>query len=138
MPGPSDETMLAMRRLALDVHVELAIAGLPDANGLSPKISHGTRIELDILDDEDAGVAVTWSAHPALSGAAVQALRDQNLSSPTLPRSHAVSEAMLPAIAAILTTAGFTLVDPDNDVDPTSLRVVAAPPDGGTIAMLER
>lgn len=137
MTGPSDQTMAAMRRLAGQVQDELALAGLPSATGAHRLVSQGARVEIDALDDDDPGVVVSWRPHPSLAGAADRAVAARDVGAGTMQRFGEIERAMGPALAAVLSSAGFVL-DADADLPPTLLRVTAAPPDGGTAGLLER
>ncbi|WP_329135262.1 hypothetical protein OG552_21290 [Streptomyces sp. NBC_01476] len=136
MEPPSDETMAAMRRLAGEVQDELLIAGLPSAGGLHPLVAQGVIVELDVLGDDDAAVSVHWRPHPSLANAAARAAAARDVSAGTMQRLGQVGTAMLPAIAGILSTAGFTL-DTDEDIAAGAVRVLAAPDGGGTARLLE-
>jgi len=133
---PSDQTMAAMRRLAGQVHDELLLAGLPSAVGQHPLVAQGVVVELDIIDDGDPGVGAHWRPHPSLANAATRAAAARDEADGTMRRLGEVDRAMLPAIAALLTTAGFSLDTSDEDWIRTAVRVVAAPADGGTVRLL--
>ncbi|MCL2550676.1 MAG: hypothetical protein FWE75_00860 [Actinomycetia bacterium] len=137
MNGPSDRTLVAMRRLAAQVQDELALAGLPVAAGLHQLVSQGVRVEIDALDDDDPGVVVTWRPHPSLANAADRAVAARDVGAGTMQRFGEIQRAMLPAIAAVLTAAGF-VIDTEAGLPPHAVRVTAAPPDGGTVGLLER
>lgn len=136
MNGPSDQTLAAMRRLAGQVQDELALAGLPVAAGLHRLVSQGVRVELDALDDGDPGVVVTWRPHPSLANAADRAVAARDVDAGTMQRFGEIQRAVVPAIAAVLTAAGF-VVDAEAGLPPHVVRITAAPPDGGTVGLLE-
>ncbi|MFJ4409148.1 hypothetical protein [Streptomyces sp. NPDC088910] len=133
MTGPSDQTMAAMRRLAAQVRDELELAGLPVAAGGHRLVARGAQVEIDALDDDDPGVVVSWRPHPSLAVAADRAVAARDEAAGTMQRFGEIEQAMSPALAAVLTSAGFVL-DAEDDL----LRVTAAPPGGGTVGLLER
>jgi hypothetical protein len=81
----------------------------------------------DPADDEGGGVYVRWNPSPHLSARAVVALRRRHTSSAVLRHHGAVMHAMAQAIAAILTSAGFSAGDASDEYRPYELRVHTGP-----------
>ncbi|WP_030680852.1 hypothetical protein [Streptomyces rimosus] len=127
----SAEEVARLEALASKVRDELAAAGLPVlAPGLSHVLAGGAEVEVDDGADAAGGVYVDWEASPRLRQCATRALRLRLMDDPVLRRPGEISAAMMHAISAILTGAGFTVEDPNDDYRPFHLRVVAGPPPG--------
>ena len=117
-----------METLALRVRSELAAAGLPvPAPGLSPELAGGAEVAVDDGADSAGGVFVSWTASPRLQACTSRAFRLRRLDDPPLRHTAQIKAAMMQAMAAILTSAGFTVQDADDDYRPYELRVTHGP-----------
>ncbi|MFI5534163.1 hypothetical protein ACIA8O_37065 [Kitasatospora sp. NPDC051853] len=88
-------------------------------------------VTVDPLTDAIAtGVGVGWETSPRLADCARHAAMRGQTQEPAFTHSIAVLDAMLAAITAILTSAGFTVRESLNDYAPFTLDVVDAPPTG--------
>jgi hypothetical protein len=124
----SAEELAGMEKLARRVRTELAAAGLPvPAPGLSPVLAGGAEVEVDDGADTAGVVFVRWTASPRLQACTSRALRLRRLDDPLLRHSAQIAAAMMQAMAAILTSAGFTVQDAHDDYRPYELRVAAGP-----------
>lgn len=122
------EESARLEALAAKVRDELPAAGLPVlAPGLHHALAGGAEVEVDDGADAAGGVYVDWEASPRLRECAVRALRLRLMDDPVLRRPGQISAAMMHAMAAILTSAGFTVEDPDDEYRPFHLRVLAGP-----------
>ena len=123
---------LAVREvLASRVHNELAAAGLPVlAPGLNPVLAGGADVTVDNGADTAGGVYLGWSASPRLGECTSRALRLRLLGDPLLRHSSQIAAAMMQAMATILTSAGFTVEDANDEYRPYQLRVVEGPAPG--------
>jgi hypothetical protein len=72
-------------------------------------------------------VFVGWSASPRLRECTIRALRLRLLSDPLLQHSSQIATAMMPAMATILTSAGFTTEDANDEYRRHQLRVMQGP-----------
>jgi hypothetical protein len=117
-----------LEAFALRVRDELAAAGLPVlAPGLHSALTAGADVEVDAGADAVGGVFVGWFASPRLRECAVRAVRLKLLDDPVLRHSGQVGVAMKQAMTAVLTSAGFTVLDADDEYRPLQLRVVSPP-----------
>jgi hypothetical protein len=124
----SADELAGMQVLARRVRSELAAAGLPvPAPGLAPVLAGGAEVMVDDGADQAGGVFVNWAASPRLQACTSRVLRHRQLDDPLLRHSAEVKAAMMQAMAAILTSAGFTVQDADDDYRPYQLRVVDGP-----------
>ncbi|WP_326615251.1 hypothetical protein OG949_40885 (plasmid) [Streptomyces scopuliridis] len=115
-------------RIAARVRDELMAAGLPVvAPGLNPVLSQGVEVTVDPFDDDVGGVSVAWRSSPRLRSCVLRAVKLNLLDDPAFAHQRVVLEAMLPAITAILVSAGFTVRDSLNDHAPFTLEVLAGP-----------
>lgn len=122
------EVLAERERIAARVRDELAAAGLPVmAPGLNRALSQGVEVNVDPFDDDAGGVSVSWSSSPRLENCVLHAARYTLLDDPVLAHQQVVLEAMLAAITAILTSAGFTVRDSRNDYAPFTVDVPAGP-----------
>jgi hypothetical protein len=127
----SADERAGMEALARRVRGELAAAGLPvPAPGLSPVLAGGAEVVADDGADMAGGVFASWSASPRLDACTSRAFRLRRLDDPLLRHSAEIKAAMMRAIAAILTSAGFTVQDANDDYRPYALRVVDGPAPG--------
>lgn len=127
----SADQLAAMQTLARRVGSELAAAGLPvPAPGLPPELAGGAELEVDDGADPAGGVFVSWTASPRLQACTIRAFRLQRLDDPLLRHSAQIEAAMMQAMAVILTSAGFTVQDADDDCRPYHLRVISGPGPG--------
>jgi hypothetical protein len=127
----SGDELAGMEALALRVRNELAAAGLPVlAPGLYLVLAGGAEVEVDDGADRAGGVFAGWSASPRLRECASRALRLRLLDDPPLWYSSQIAAAMMQAMAAILTSAGFTVEDANDEYRPHRLRVVSGPTPG--------
>jgi len=125
----SAEESAALEALSWKVRDELAAAGLPVlASRLNPILAGGVEVYTDDSADASGGVIVGWKASPRLRACASRAFRLKQLDEPVLRHSKAVGAAMMQAIAAVLSSAGFSVEDARDDYRPQQLRVLAAPP----------
>ncbi|MEO3788522.1 hypothetical protein ABGB12_34795 [Actinocorallia sp. B10E7] len=124
----SAEVLAERERIAARVRDELAAAGLPVvAPGLSIELSQGAEVTVCPLQDCEAGVTVAWNASPRLRSCMARAAELALVNDPALRHGGTVLEAMLPAIAAILASAGFDVRDSLNDYASFTLEVLAGP-----------
>jgi hypothetical protein len=125
------EESAALTKLARRVRDELAAAGLPVvAPELDPVLAGGAEVDIDDGDDAAGGVYVAWQASPRLRDCASRSFRLKQLDDPVLRHSTAVGAAMMQAMAAILTSAGFSVEDARDEYRPQQLRVLSGPPSG--------
>ncbi|MFG1947787.1 hypothetical protein [Nonomuraea sp. NPDC048826] len=119
-------------QLAQRVRDELAAAGLPViAPGLAPELATGAEVHVDMWNHhfhgEEPEVVVSWKVSPQLRSNAMDALRHGRLDDPAIRQSGKVQIAMAGAVIAILSAAGFTALDRDNDMSPFDVQVLAGP-----------
>jgi hypothetical protein len=127
----SADELAAREGLASRVRNELAAAGLPVlARALNPVLAGGADVMVDNGADTAGGVFVDWSASPRLQECTSRALRLRLLDDPLLRHSSQVAAAMMQAMATILTSAGFTAEDANDEYRPHQLRVVNGPAPG--------
>lgn len=127
----SDDARANMERLDQRVRSELAAAGLPlIVPGLSAILAGGAQVDVDDGADTAGGVFVGWHASPRLQACTIRALRLKLLNDPLLQHSGQIEAAMTQAMATILTSAGFTVQDADNEYRPYQLRLVDTPGPG--------
>src|SRR5215469_11118884 len=127
----SADELAGMEALARRVRNELAAAGLPvPAPGLNPVLAGGAEVMVDDGADTAGGVFAGWSASPRLQACTSRALRLRLLDDPLLRHSSEIAAAMRQAMAAILTSAGFTVEDAHDEYRPYQLRVVNGPAPG--------
>ncbi|MBV2363621.1 hypothetical protein ACFPZ0_09845 [Streptomonospora nanhaiensis] len=99
---------------------ELAMAGLPVTTGLPPSLGGGVEVEVDPLSDPTGGVYLRWQAHGQLIRPALEEFAARSGGAAGEPGAAAggdsavrhhdtVCEAMVTAMATILTSAGFTV-----------------------------
>ncbi|OPG10944.1 hypothetical protein B1R27_00015 [Streptomyces sp. GKU 895] len=125
----SAEESAALEALSWKVRNELAAAGLPVlAPGLNTILAGGADVEVDDGADAAGGVFVGWTTSPRLQACASRAFRLKQLDDAVLRHSNAVGAAMMQAIAAVLSSAGFSVEDARDEYRPQQLRVLAAPP----------
>ena len=127
----SADELAGMEALARKVRNELAAAGLPvPAPGLNPVLAGGAEVTVDPGADTAGGVFAGWSASPRLGECTSRALRLRLLDDPLLRHSSQITAAMMQAMAAILTSAGFTVEDANDEYRPHQLRVTDGPAQG--------
>ncbi|MFC5664944.1 hypothetical protein ACFP3U_18380 [Kitasatospora misakiensis] len=137
MAGTSDESVkVTFERLAQRVRDELAAAGLPLVTpGLSPALAVGAEVRAVMWNHhfhgEDPEVVVSWKVSPQLRSNAMADARQGRGVTPAIRQFGEVQIAMAAAIIAILSAAGFTVRDHDNDMSPFDVQVLAGPEPGG-------
>jgi hypothetical protein len=87
----------------------------------------GTEVIIDDGADATGGVFVGWLASPRLRASTSRAFRLRQLDDPLLRHSSAIAAAMMQAMAAILTSAGFTVEDANDEYRSHQLRVTNGP-----------
>ncbi|MEU2631233.1 hypothetical protein [Kitasatospora sp. NPDC007106] len=126
----------AAERLARRVRDALTAAGLPvvDPGPDEEPASGGAQVRVDTWNRHFFGLApevvVTWWTGPQLRADMVAAVMRKDLEHPSVRRSGGTHEAMCAALLAVLTSAGFTAREHDNDMAPFNVRVLAGPADG--------
>lgn len=132
MPERVDaETLSKLEHMAGAVRDELAAAGLQVvAPGLAPGLAVGAEVEVDAINDAAGGVFVQWRASPRLRTCAINALRHRRTDDPALHHNGAVQAAMAKAINLILTSAGFSAAEADDEYRPFGLKVAPGPGEG--------
>ncbi|MGW2014425.1 hypothetical protein [Streptomyces sp. NPDC001927] len=120
--------------LAQRVRDELATAGLPVVEpGLAPEISVGALVTVDTwnhpLHGQDPEVVVSWQVSLHLRNTAIEDLKLGLGVTAAIRQSGEAKVAMAAAVIAILSAAGFTAKDHDNDMSPFDVRVLAGPSD---------
>src|SRR5262249_3118721 len=101
-----------MEVLASAVRNELAAAGLPVLPpGLDPVLAGGAEMHIDDGAGAAGGVFVGWPANPRLEACVKRAFGLKQLDDPVRRHSFAIGAAMMQAMAAILTSAGFSVED---------------------------
>ncbi|GAA2324992.1 hypothetical protein GCM10010246_02360 [Streptomyces cuspidosporus] len=114
--------------LASRVRNELAAAGLPVLTpGLDGVLASGAEVEVDGGADAAGGVYVGWLISPRLRECTRRAFRLRLLDDPLLRHSSEIAAAMLRAMAAILTSAGFAAEDAHDEYRSHQLRVTDGP-----------
>ncbi|MCU7820590.1 hypothetical protein [Kitasatospora sp. DSM 101779] len=73
---------------------------------------------------------MTWRTSRELRAPMVAAMTGNDLGHPSIRQSGEAQEAMCAALLAVLTSAGFTAREHDNDMSPFGVRVLAGPADG--------
>jgi hypothetical protein len=127
----SADQLAGMEALARRVRDELAAAGLPvPAPGLSPVLAAGAEVIVDDGADTAGGVFVSWTASPRLQACTSRAFRHRHMDDPLLRHSGEIAAAMMQAMVAILTSAGFTVQDANDDYRPYQLQVAGGPAQG--------
>lgn len=125
----SVEEAAALQALSWKVRNELAAAGLPVvAPGMDSVLAGGAEVDVDDGADAAGGVFVAWTASPRLQACARLAFGLKQLNEPVLRHSSAVGAAMMQAMAAVLSSAGFIVEDARDEYRPQQLRVLAGPP----------
>ena len=126
------EVVDARERVAARVREELAAAGLPVAASgayMGMLLGQGAEVTVDDGADATGGVVIRWRCHPVLRERALSAF-PRLVEDPVFLHQAAVEQAMLVAITAVLCSAGFTVIDNPDDMDPMSLKVESAPQPG--------
>jgi hypothetical protein len=124
----SADERAGMDVLASRVRDELAAAGLPVlAPGMDPALLGGAEVEVDDGDDAAGGVFVGWWASPRLRACTGRAIRLRELNDPLRRHSSEIAAAMMQAMAAVLSSAGFTVEDANDEYRSHQLRVVRGP-----------
>ncbi|GIE90159.1 hypothetical protein [Actinoplanes regularis] len=134
MIGPevaAPEIVEERRRLADAARDVLMAAGLPvwrlDNGGTEsgdPVV--GAAINVDPF--VEGGVFIAWKASPTVVQDAIKALEANRLDDPAIELFGAITAAMIPAVAALLTTSGFTVGETDPaGFRPLQIRVIAGP-----------
>ncbi|MFD7029603.1 hypothetical protein ACFWAR_16340 [Streptomyces sp. NPDC059917] len=114
--------------LALRVRGELAAAALPVLPpGLDPVLAGGAEVEADHGADPSGGVYIGWSAGPRMQLSTSRAFRLRLLDDPLLRHSGEIAAAMMRAMAAILTSAGWTVEEARGEYRSHQLRVISGP-----------
>lgn len=127
----SADELASREALARKVRNELAAAGLPVLTpGLNPVLAGGAEVMVDNGADLAGGVFAGWSASPRLQACTSRALRLRLLDDPLLRHSSEIAAAMMQAMATILTSAGFTVQDANDEYRTHQLRVIDAPAQG--------
>jgi hypothetical protein len=126
----SADELAGLQTLARRVRSELAAAGLPVPARIDPVLAGGAQVLVDDGADPAGGVFVRWRASPRLRECTSRAFRLRQLDDPLLRHSAEIKAAMMRAMAAILTSAGFTVQDADDNYRSYQLRVVAGPAPG--------
>lgn len=127
----SADELAGLEALASRVRSELAAAGLPVlVPGLSPVLAGGAEVMVDGGADAAGGVFVGWSDSPRLRACTERAFRLRLLDDPLLRHASQIAAAMMQAMAMILTSAGCTVEDANDEYRPHQLRVVAGPAPG--------
>jgi hypothetical protein len=127
----SADELAGMEALACRVRNELAAAGLPVLPpGMNPVLAGGAEVMVDGGADMAGGVFAGWSASPRLRACTSRAFRLRLLDDPLLRHSSEIAAAMMQAMAAILTSAGFTVEDANDEYRPHQLRVIDGPAQG--------
>jgi hypothetical protein len=90
----------------------------------------GAQVMVDDGADTAGGVFVSWSASPRLRPGTSRALLLGRLDDPLLRHSAEIKAAMMQAMAAILTAAGFAIQDTNDDDRPYEFRVAGGPAPG--------
>jgi hypothetical protein len=122
------DELARLETLARRVRSELSAAGLPvPAPGVAPVLTGGAEVLVDDGADTAGGVFARWSASPRLQACTSRAFRLRQLDDPLLRHSAQIKAAMMAAMAAILTSAGFTVQDAGDDYRPYELRVAGGP-----------
>ena len=131
MPKRVDaQTPSGWERVASAVRSELAAAGLQVVvPGLAPKLAVGADVTIDPIDAAAGGVFIEWRASLQLTACAVTALRHERTNDPALRHNGVVQEAMAQAAALILSSAGFSVKDAEDEHRPFALKVTAGPGD---------
>ncbi|MET7476890.1 hypothetical protein ABZT17_21305 [Streptomyces sp. NPDC005648] len=127
----SAEESAALEALACKVRNELAAAGLPViAPGLDPALTGGAEVDIDDGADAAGGVYVAWQPSSRLRACASRAFRLKQLNEPVLAHSSAVGVALMHAMSAVLTSAGFRVEETRDEYRPHQLRILNGPPPG--------
>ncbi|MER7584317.1 hypothetical protein [Kitasatospora sp. NPDC097691] len=126
-------------RLAQQVRDELAAAGLPVvANDLAPELAPepavGAEVCIEWLNrvfpDMEPEVVVSWRVGPQLRRNVMEDAMQRRVATAAIRQSGEVEAAMAGAVIAILSAAGFTARDHDNDLSPFEVQVLAGPEPG--------
>jgi hypothetical protein len=126
---------VTFERLARRVRDELAAAGLPVvANDLAPELAVGAEVQIDRLNrvfpDAEPEVVVTWRVGPQLRRNVMEDARQRGGVTGAIRQSGEVQAAMAGAVIAILSAAGFTAREHENDLSPFDVQVLAGPEPG--------
>ncbi|MEU8779169.1 hypothetical protein [Streptomyces sp. NPDC048606] len=127
--------MAEAERLAEQVRDELTAAGLPVASpGLAPEPAVGALVRVDAWNHhfhgEEIEVVVSWKGSSRLRSNAMRDARQHRGVTPAIRQYGETQMAMAAAVIAILSAAGFTARDHDNDMSPFDVRVLAGPEAG--------
>lgn len=126
----SGDELAGIEALARRVRNELAAAGLPVVSDVDPVLAGGAMVEVDDGADMAGGVFAGWSASPRLRECTSRAFGLRMLDDPLLRHSSQIAAAMMQAMGAILTSAGFTVEEANDEYRPHQLRVVSGPAPG--------
>jgi hypothetical protein len=121
------DELAGMEVLARRVRNELAAAGLPVIPDVNPVLAGGAEVEVDRGRDMSGDVFVEWFASPRLRECTSRAFSLWQLDDPLLRHSSQIAAAMMQAMAAILTSAGFTIEDANYEYRSHQLRVLSGP-----------
>ncbi|GAA4902456.1 hypothetical protein [Stackebrandtia albiflava] len=132
-PFPQAPDDVPRRRLADSVCRHLRSIGLPAWIQPAPdRMGHtldlaGAAVEIDPGEPPGGGVLLEWQPDHALRRRAIDRLRDGDLDHPDIRLGGVAREALVTAIATVLTDAGFDVRPSDDDLRPFTLRIDAGP-----------
>ncbi|HEV7909362.1 MAG TPA: hypothetical protein VGP03_14540 [Pseudonocardiaceae bacterium] len=115
--------------LARQVRDRLVEAGLPAYLPSDGFHYSGADIEVD-LDNEQAGVFVTWQVGEELSRAVTASIINDQADDPSVERSAAITLVMRDALMTILEAEGFSVENSGDHMRPAALQVLSVPAAG--------
>lgn len=120
------EALNRLQFLAACARDELAAAGLPIVpTGMDTCLVGGVEVVIDQGKDTGGGVFAGWVVGPRLSSCVRHAVCANEMSAPVLEYARTIKDTMSRAMAAILTAAGFTVEDANDEYRTQQLRVVS-------------
>ena len=122
-----DDVQASLEVIANRVMEILGLAGLNVVSSNRRGDEAGAEVEVDLGADAAGGVYVVWHPDRRLAGKASESVMQERFDDPIIKLSGSVGEAMKLAISAILTSAGFQICEPSDDMRPLSVQVLAGP-----------
>ena len=126
----TSDVLLEWARLADATQCVIQDAALPVSrlfNGEADRPPPYSGAFVDVDPFTNGGVFVSWEAAEAVTVPAMDAVEAGRTEDPAIERSGGISLIMIGAIAALLTSAGFSVIQTTNEYRPLDLEVTAGP-----------
>jgi hypothetical protein len=123
------EVMARRERMAARVRDELAAAGPPiRSEAMDARLGQpGAEVSVEYWDADGIPVTIDWQTSVPLHDAFLRVPAQDLLERPASLHYRQVLESILQAMAAILTSAGFTVRNSSDDYSPFRLEVLDVP-----------